>query len=356
MRVFVIGGVTSASEKPQVLERAGREIGKTAAKAGHSLVLCSPFEDAIDRHVLRGAAEGARHFDLSPSVEFIYVDTPDVSLALSELQRAVHVAVARRPQAPPAIQEGSIEDQREGMKYSWLLCQLKALESCHGVIALGGRLAGSMNMLLALAESKKKPVLPLPRFGGAAQQAYYRRHYELQDGLREGFDRLTHERASSYAVDLLHRLAMPRGEQPELDSGTLRAPKARRFFISYPRARTCEADFVETLLRRRQQDVFRDESDFGAGHAIPEELRERIYASNVFIATWCAEYACSPWCYDELEIALDRHARRQMDIWLLCIDDTRLVPPRARDLVSYRATTRKELEAYLLDLLQRTQR
>lgn len=78
----------------------------------------------------------------------------------------------------------------------------------------------------------------------------------------------------------------------------------RKIFISYARRRPCEADYIETLLRRRGVSVFRDESEFGAGKEIPVQIEENIYKSNTFIAVYCAEYACSPWCYDELELAL----------------------------------------------------
>ncbi|RBN36039.1 hypothetical protein DMN50_37535, partial [Priestia megaterium] len=65
--------------------------------------------------------------------------------------------------------------------YAWLLCQLQALESCQTIIAIGGKLDGSANMLLLLAESKRKKILPLSFLGGAAEQSFYRKRYELQD-------------------------------------------------------------------------------------------------------------------------------------------------------------------------------
>lgn len=123
------------------------------------------------------------------------------------------------------------------------------------------------------------------------------------------------------------------------------------FFISYARKRPYEADFIENLLRRRKCEVFRDDSDFGAGHQVQNEIKEHLYRANVFIAVWCQEYACSPWCYDEFDDALERQKNNDMDIWLICVDDTRIVPKGARELLAHTAKTRAEVEGTILKLL-----
>lgn len=345
MKIFVIGGLTSSNAAAEHIVSAGQAIGGSIARHGHSLVLCSPFEDAIDPHVLVGAVRQAQAMRRAPlPVEFVHVSTPEVERELSRLANALQVQLILIPQAPPI--------EPEGLRYSWLLCQLSALESCHGLLAIGGRPAGSTDMLLRLAESKGKPMIPFPLLGGAAEQSYYRRRYELADKLGSAFEGLDHEDslvdAAEHLSAVASRVPSTRSSSP---SGV--SPLERRFFISYPRARACEADFVETILRRRGRVVFRDESDFGAGHAIPNEIREAIYASDVFIAIWCAEYACSPWCHDELNIALDRAEERGIALWIFCVDETRMVPPRARSLVSYSSRTRKELEGQVLQLLAR---
>jgi hypothetical protein len=105
-------------------------------------------------------------------------------------------------------------------------------------------------------------------------------------------------------------------------------------------------------LRRRNLTVFRDERDFGAGRPIPSEITEFIHRADVFVTIWCREYACSPWCFDELVLALERHAAGALTLWLLCVDDTRIVPPGARDLTNYPARNREELERHILTLLE----
>ena len=65
---------------------------------------------------------------------------------------------------------------------------------------------------------------------------------------------------------------------------------------------------------------------------------------NVFITLWCREYACSPWCYDEFDIAINKHQKGEMDLLILCLDNTRIVPKGARDLINYRVKNKKDIE------------
>jgi hypothetical protein len=123
--------------------------------------------------------------------------------------------------------------------------------------------------------------------------------------------------------------------------------------LSYAKARPQEADFVEMILRRRHLLVLRDDKDFAPGAVLPSEIRDNIHKAEVFVAIWCREYACSPWCFDELELALDRSQSGAQTILLLNVDGTRVVPPRARDIVSYPATSRHDIEGYLLKFLER---
>jgi hypothetical protein len=134
--------------------------------------------------------------------------------------------------------------------------------------------------------------------------------------------------------------------------GTTLADKPK-FFISYPRARPEEADFVEMVLRRRDYVVYRDERDFGPGQILQGEIDGYIHQATVFIALWCQEYACSPWCFDELELALELQQAKGLEVWLLCLDDTRVVPKNARSIVGYSANSRTELEGQVISLLDK---
>lgn len=347
MRIFVVGGAAAGetavepTDQDSLLQRTCQQLGRAIRAAGHTAVLCSPFEGSADLEVLRGVAAdtGAEPVD----VEMHFPDTANVRQRLEEVQRELKLDnVKRYLHAPPK------EDTQDSMRYAWLLCQLNALDRSHVIIALGGKPDGASNMLLLLAEGQRKNVLPVTFLGGAAQGAYYRRRYELQDRLGEDVELLQDSSHIDRLIELAERITSPQELQLKK-----RAGRSPRFFISYPRARPIEADYVETLLRRRRVDVFRDETDFGAGHDIPGRIREAIHSADVFIALWCREYACSPWCFDELEMAMDRKNNDALQLWILCVDDTRIVPPRARNLVYYRATSREELEGRVLDLLMR---
>src|SRR5262245_30754502 len=50
--------------------------------------------------------------------------------------------------------------------------------------------------------------------------------------------------------------------------------------------------------------------------AVSIDVVDNIHRVTLFIAIWCREYACSPWCHDELELALDRHKSNALGIAL----------------------------------------
>ena len=166
-------------------------------------------------------------------------------------------------------------------------------------------------------------------------------------------DRLSNQVSTLHEIskiDLLPTLAEKLADGG-LEPGKLDAKVAPSCFISYASKRPNEADFIETALRRRNIQVYRDEHDFGAGHQILDEIREAIHKCNVFIAVWCQEYACSPWCYDELELALKRQAENKLELWIFSVDDTRLVPPEIRKAITYPVNSRKEIDGVIGRLL-----
>lgn len=343
MKIFIVGGLVSKSEdsgsaEPSALQRACHQLGTVLAEAGHEILVCSPFEDSADFHVIRGAASACK--PLEHRISFYFVDTPAIRSQLETIVSGLGLSRPLRIPHPPPQSESS-----QSLRYAWLLCQLNAMESSHVTIALGGDSDGAANMLLLLAEGKRKAVLPLPFLGGAAKLAFERRRYELDDRLGGLVEDLHDEDCVSMIPSLLAALAEKVGPPTGANS---RPPS---FFISYSRERQEEADHVETLLRRRNLRVFRDETDFGAGHSVPHLIREAIFGATVFIALWSAAYACSPWCFDELELALDRHDESGLELWIFRVDNTRIVPKRARDLLVYDTPTRVALEARILDLV-----
>lgn len=341
MRYFVIGGLqdNEIKNEKELFENACVTIGQTLCDLGHSLIVCSPFIDSADYWVLQGFINSKPKKD--QIIEFHFIDNRNVRTEIEKLEaRNKHIRIIKIPYPAPRM------ESRKSFSYSWLLCQLQALESSQIIIAIGGKVDGSANLLLLLAESKRKPVLPLAFLGGAAGNSFLRRRYELEDRFGSNYTLFSDSESIINSIKI--------GEQQFSFNFT----KSRndeavpKFFISYPRARPGEADYIENLLRRRNLQVFRDESDFGAGHAIPKQIEEAIYEATVFIAVWCVEYASSPWCFDEFELALDRFDDGKIQLWIICTDGTRIVPKRARNLLYYNVSSREEIDGCILNLLE----
>jgi len=315
------------------------KIGSYLSDNNHSLLICSPFDDSADYWVLRGYNESSK----PTVVEIHFIDTDVLHREIENLQEAINTRLIKIPHV--VVEKNEIESK----SYSWLFCQLQALENCDFIITIGGNKDGSAKMLLLIAESRELPIIPFPCFGGGAEIFYHRNYYELADKLGNDFSKLSQKLRilDTNAIELLL------SEAPTNKDLRTKSREEIKFFISYSRERPHEADFVENILRRRNLKVFRDDADFGAGSNIPNEIKEHIYSSDVFISMWCSNYACSPWCYDELQIALDRMNENQLQLWLFCIDETRIVPKRARDIVFYRVESRDALEGQIIKLLSK---
>jgi hypothetical protein len=349
MKVFIIGGTiakpdeqTYADERSVMagsMERLGRDI----IARGHDLLICSPFPLSADLDAVRGAALPFQTASTS-NIEFHCPDAPSVRQELEKLIEKLSLSRAQQFYYPVnANESGTIQ-----WTYTWLLAQISAMDRSDVIIALGGQPAGSASLLLAIAESRRKRVLPLTFAGGAAAAFFQKCQYQLQDRLSDKITVLHEVRRTGEAVELAETLITD-----ELRS-SMRSANTR-VFISYPRARPEEADFVEMTLRRRNYEVYRDERDFGAGLQVHSEIAEHIHKSTIFLVIWCKEYACSPWCYDELEIALKRQKAGDLTLWFLRVDDTRIVPPDARNLISYWARSREELQSHVLTLIEQIQ-
>jgi hypothetical protein len=351
MKIFLIGGVSVETNDPAYANQVERlnssmtELGRNIIKAGHDLLVCSPFEGTADVAAARGALEAIASQKEVSTVEFHHPDAAAVAAEMAKFREGFHSEALKSFMHPtPKDEKGA-----DLVEYAWLLAQTYAMDRSHSVIALGGKIGKTASLLLGLVDVRKKPILPLTYLGGAAAQAYDRRRYLLEDHLGSDLSALHDPSRSTEIVELMIRAAT---DSPKSSP----ASKPLRFFVSYPRARPCEADFVETALRRRQCDVFRDEKDFAPGSPIPSEIEAAIYRADVFIAIWCNEYACSDWCFDELSLALRRRDAGKLAIWIFCVDNTRIVPPGARNLTNYPARSREELERHIMVLLEQREK
>ncbi len=348
VKIMVIGGTTVSEDDAEyaselsILNSSMDQLGGDIVMRGHDLVTCSPFPGSADLPAMQGATKRLADFPRKgPSIEIHSPRDSSIAASVEDLTKALgpHHFRSFSHLAPTG------PDEKIHWEYSWLLSQLSALDDSHAVIAVGGKHFGPASLLLTLAVAKSKKILPLTFLGGAAGQMCENLRWQLDDLLDGRVGSLSQPTAIETAVELIEQLASRENRAKNTDPA--------RFFLSYPRFRPQEADFIEITLRRRQLNVYRDESNFAAGQDLPHEISEHIERSDVFIAVWCREYACSPWCSDEFEAALERHRKGKMELWVFCVDETRMVPRAARSLITYPAFTREEIERHLLTLLER---
>jgi hypothetical protein len=347
MKVFVIGGVVLPDSdvgyeaQKQLVDRTMQRLGADIVRTGHELVVCSPFPGSADVSAVRGAVAASKTRRKPPVIDIHYPEHPDIESKIDELDRDLRIRTHRYADRVPLDASGKIDPQ-----YGWLLSQITAMERSQVTVGLGGRVGRAASLLFGVAQSRRKIVLPLAFLGGAASAAFQARRYELEDRLKKRIAVLQDSTQIDKVIGVLETIAGPARKDSRPD-------KKRVFFISYARTRPQEADFVEMTLRRRGLDVFRDEHDFGAGKKVQTEIIEHIHQAEVFVVIWCKEYACSPWCYDEFEIALKRHKAGSLSsLWILQVDETRIVPPAARELIYYQVESRNSLEGRLLWLLE----
>ncbi|CAO3408516.1 toll/interleukin-1 receptor domain-containing protein [Azospirillum largimobile] len=350
MKIFVIGGLVDSDAVDRDLQKEGlsrlmRRLGQELAKAHFAPIVCSLYEESADYEVLSGWVSASQDSTLEDDrPELHYPEVPEIVDALTRSRDDLGLHDAKLFQHPPVrLADGHVQ-----WTNSWLLAQLSAMERSNAVVAIGGKLGGSANLLLQLAASRRVPVLPLGHLGGAAAAFLERHRYEIQDRLGDTLEDLKGPKEPKAFCALIQQLvSSPR-------AGGRTPGSTPRFFISYSRARQPEADYVEMTLRRRNCVVYRDDHDFELDGDIVSEIKEAIHRADVFLALWCQEYACSPWCNDELEIALDRADADAMTVILLDLDGTRIVPRRARHLIKHAARTRPEIEALLLRLASKS--
>ena len=84
---------------------------------------------------------------------------------------------------------------------------------------------------------------------------------------------------------------------------------------------------------------------------IPATLEQAIRRSDIVAVLWSRFYAQSPWCYDELALALNLEALGEMKIWLFNLDDSSIVPTQARKLPAFTVHNQEGLRRVVEKLL-----
>lgn len=327
MKILIIGSEGDlGSNGAAILARFCEQLGKEVRASSHQILLCSEQKSSADYQVLKGMVGapgqlgGDRvivHRPDDPTIRASW-EALEVDLQLQhQLNYSSHLGPTFR--AP----DGSVASI-EGLRLSFLLCQLAALKESDAVVAVGGRTDGAAAVLLAIAREQRKPILPFRFLGGEAERIYNQIEGELRVRLDYDAEKLSHaDRGAASILNLLNRIESPKGVS--------RDKASPRIFLSYSWRRGDHADLVEAILRRRQNVfLFRDETGIRSGESITAKINLELEKQcNVFLSLWSREYVESPQCFDEMHLWQKRDHNLER-FYLLRFDDTRPVWPILR--------------------------
>jgi len=320
--VFVIGGIAgetkdSDAELPR-LHNASLKLGRTLANAGAQLVICSPFPDSADYYTAMGYGEGK-------GSRVIHLHSPRHAKVMEKRQLLGETLGREGLVIKDWSYPGPESDDPESWSQAWLLAQLQALEKADVVVALGGKVSKTANTLLHLAEARSLPIVPFAFLGGAARRAFTRRDWKrLNPGLDASI--LEGDQGVERTVEIANRLITDRMAR------TSEYTHPKTVFLSFARKDSMVANALISFLKDRGLEVLTGDNEFRTDQLVGASIEQAILKSNICVILWSQNYALSPWCYDELALAIDRHSLGQMEIWFFNLDDSMVVPTQARKL------------------------
>lgn len=319
LRVFVIGGITGEEsdadrQMPEIAIELGKRLG---AKPNVQLVVCSAHPSSVDASVIEGFARTCGNKEGSVIVHHPLDDRDTLNTGES-IPEQWSLLVSKTGLKKPQYRQNSEARVRTSsdLANAFLLCQIRALkENTDVIVALGGKQNASAALLLAIARGDF-PIIPFSFLGGASAQEYNRQEASIRSSLKDQTlaDSLQSPSGIFRIYELIEKLNQAHGRH--------------HIFMSYSWERKEEADYVEAFLRRNPRiTLFRDEEEIKTGEPISERIKQEIKRCDAFLMLWCAEYAASPNCYDELQIATKRD---NCLIYVLRLDETRPVWPSLR--------------------------
>jgi nucleoside phosphorylase len=345
-RVFILGGVTC--EKPGLeadrLAFACAKLGGILAKAGVHLVVCSPFPGSADVNTVMGYVDAG----VGGRIDFHCPNHPDVQDGRARLDAALgphNVRIKPFEHEPPVFSsEASEIERKQAWGEAWRTSQSRALQNTDAIIAIGGKTYASAITTLREADRLGLPILPLAMLGGAGQYFYELRKWEQN---HPGLDHtlLRTREGITQAVSLLRRILIDHA------LGAARSgPLPRRFFLS--RA-TVNADYALPtfhLLKERGRTPLLGDDETQANRGPESTILDSVRSVHVFIALWSGAFACSPYCMEELSLAMELP---NLQVWIIAIDDTLVTHPAARRLMPMRAGTPAAVRVLVAELLDR---
>ncbi|WP_405963407.1 TIR domain-containing protein [Streptomyces sp. NBC_00723] len=340
--VYVIGGVTGETTYPDYeksqLAHVCEQLGQAVAKAGAELVVCSPFPDSADLHTVIGYVQ-------SGVGRIVHLHSPrHPEVAEKQAKMVEMLGTGHGTEIKNWYYPGPEDD--DSKQQAWLLCQIQALEEADVVISIGGRVSKTANTVLHLAEARRKPIVPFAFLGGASRRAYERRDWAR---IHPGLDhhRLTDRDAVADAMKIADQLVTARLRTPH----NYQWPP-RRVFISRARPDAQFAQALEHYLSGTGITPLIGERELRPDRMVNPTIEDAVLSADLFVVLWSRSYALSRFCYDEIELALRRHAVGELQLWIINLDGSDIVPPAARTLPQTVARTPHALVAIVRELLE----
>lgn len=340
--VFVLGGFTvaepSAEERADLAEFCER-LGTSIARAGVSLVVCSPFRDSADYYAVRGYLS-------SGSGGTVHMHRPRSSFVEAKYDLLCNeMGADAAEQIKDWFYPGPETDDGDAVGQAWVLCQLMAMEQADAMIAVGGRQGRSATTILHLAEVRRKPVVPFGFLGGAAEGAFLRRDWHATHPWLDA-QKLMTKAGVGDAVAIAEQMATWRVGQLGRRLGP---PSA--VFISRARIDSDYARALDDYLSDTGRTVLFGERALPSDRTVEMAIEDAVLRSDLFIVLWSRSYAASRYCYDEIDLALRRHRAGELRLWIINLDGSPIVPPDARHLPTLTARTPGDVVAVVRDLL-----
>jgi hypothetical protein len=345
---FVLGGITGETSYPDFerteLEQFCERLGVVLAKAAVDLVICSPIPDSADFHALRGYVETGE----GGTVHMHRPHHPEVEHYYRQLHNVLGPAAVNRIKS--WFYPGPATEDRDSLAQAWVLCQLMAMEQADVIIAVGGQPGKTASTILHLAEARQQAVVPFSFLGGAAAQAFRRRNWKASYPWLDSH-KLADKNAVGDALAFANQMVMAQVRE----SGPPRG-RPNSVFISRARPDRDYARALDHYLSAHGFAVLFGERELPPDRMVEAAIEDAVRGADLFIVLWSRWYAASRYCYDEIDLALRQYRAGELQLLIINLDGSDIVPPGARGLMPLQARTPEEVVAVVRDLLSDEER
>jgi len=240
MRILFIGSIPNhvpgmnhaILPEHESLFEAASELGYSAVRRGHTVLLGSESPRTIDFYIMQGILKACSE---NPEQEFF------VEIHRPEGTAAPYTSIPMNLKLSRIAYE---QDCRA--EFRWMVAHVLALDSCDLCILMGG--GTSTRVIGYIAAERQKPLFAIASFGGSAQILWEKLKFVYKNHFRNGSagEWLTSDWTRHHAGAIVG-LAETFGRQKAADS-------QHTYFISYSSKDTALADHVEVVFAPIQQD------------------------------------------------------------------------------------------------------